>query len=228
MKINPVCRIIIDILDFRMNIYTLRRQAGREEIDYLLLKSLLSDVAYPRDKITRLLQTQALIRVKKGLYVFGVESAKKPFSTELLANLIYGPSAISLHYALSFYGIIPERVYTITSITNKRNKQFSTPVGEFSYRYLSSLKYAIGIARLSIDAERHVFIATPEKALADLLLLSCPKKSIKNIQELKHYLLNDQRMEEKQLKSLNIPLLRAIADVYQSLGVNLLVEYVTE
>ena len=123
---------MIDILVIIMNNTTLRKQAGREEIDYLLLKSLLSNVTCPRDKITRLLKNDTLIRVKKGLYVFGPSAAQQPFSKELLANLIYGPSAISLEYALSFYGFIPESTFTLTCITNKRNKFFSTPVGAFS------------------------------------------------------------------------------------------------
>lgn len=207
-----------------MNIYTLRKKAGQEEIDYLLLKSLLSDTRHPRDKITRLLKNHALIRVKKGLYVFGPQVTQKPFSTELLANLIYGPSTISLEYALSFYGFIPERVYKITSITNKRNKHFSTPVGEFSYRYLSPLKYPIGIARLSIDG-KYIFIATPEKALADVLLFSPIKKEINNIQQLEDYLLEDQRMDETKLKTLNIKLFQEIAATYQSPIINLLINY---
>src|SRR5205085_9208942 len=103
--------------------------AQREEIDYQFLLSLLLEYARPREKISAWLKSGELIRVKKGLYIFGPQVAQGPYSPEVLANLIYGPSAISLNYALSFYGLIPERVTTITSITNKRNKQFSTAVG---------------------------------------------------------------------------------------------------
>ena len=61
---------------------------------------------------------------KKGLYIFGKSVALQPYSKEVLANLIYGPSAISLSYALSYYGLIPERVHIVTSITNNRIKTF--------------------------------------------------------------------------------------------------------
>lgn len=208
-----------------MNIATLRKQTGQEEIDYLLLKSLLSDIACPRDKITRLLKMGALIRVKKGLYIFGEEASQRPFSKERLANLIYGPSAISLEYALSFYGLIPESTFTITSITNKRNKHFSTPVGEFSYRYLSFKKYAIGLTRLSLQADQHILIATPEKALADLLLHSPLQKEISTRQQVEHYLLEDLRLDESRLKTFNLSLLEHIAIAYRSPLVHLLLGY---
>lgn len=50
--------------------------------------------------MTALLRKKAIIRVKKGLYVFGPEVRRRPFSLEVLANTIYGPSYISLQYAL--------------------------------------------------------------------------------------------------------------------------------
>src|SRR5262245_31791812 len=119
-----------------MIIDEIRKSVVNEEIDYLLLTSLLKQYKRPRDKITQLLKSGALIRVKKGLYIFGSRYAKKPYILETLANLIYGPSYISLEYALAFYGMIPERVEVLTSVTNKRDKIFKTPVGLFTYRYL--------------------------------------------------------------------------------------------
>src|SRR5436190_9717139 len=98
-----------------MRINLLRKLAEKEIIDYTFLISVLSNYASPRDKITAWLKSGDLIRVKKGLYVFGKDVALTPFSHEVLANLIYGPSAISLSYALAFYGLIPERVTTVTS-----------------------------------------------------------------------------------------------------------------
>src|SRR3990167_4009219 len=114
-----------------MKIEALRKLAGGEEIDYQFLMSALQDYAQPRDKVSQWLKTGELVRVKKGLYVFGKTVAETAYSQEVLANLIYGPSAISLSYALSFYGLIPERVPVITSITNNRIKSFATSIGTF-------------------------------------------------------------------------------------------------
>jgi predicted transcriptional regulator of viral defense system len=210
-----------------MNAYQLYAQANREVVDYLFLKSALAELAYPRDKITELLRAHALVRVKKGLYVFGPDIAREPYHLETLANLIYGPSAISLEYALAFYGFIPERVATITSVTNKRNKYFSTPVGEFSYRYLHPDKYAVGLNRVLLNEKYPILIATPEKALADVLVLSTPKK-LKNLTQLETYLLQDLRMDTEQLALLNLEGMQEIASVYHHANINLMLEYMVQ
>jgi hypothetical protein len=62
-----------------------------------------------------------------------------------IANPLYGPSYISLEYALSYYGLIPERVESITSVTTKRSKKFITPLGSFSYEHIPLKAYPIGI-----------------------------------------------------------------------------------
>lgn len=86
----------------------IRKLTPNEEVDYLFMKYALQDYAQPRAKITMLLRSKQLIRVKKGLYVLDGKNPHKPFVKETLANLIYGPSYISLEYALAFYGFIPE------------------------------------------------------------------------------------------------------------------------
>jgi predicted transcriptional regulator of viral defense system len=92
----------------------IRAKIHGEIFDYQVLLDTLSGYRKPRDKITRLLAAGAIVRIKKGLYCFGDPFRKEPISREHLANLIYGPSYISIDYALSYYGLIPERVETIT------------------------------------------------------------------------------------------------------------------
>ena len=125
-----------------MRIEALRKMAGKEEVDYQFIVSALKEYARPRDKISTWLKSGELVRVKKGLYIFGKTVALQPYSKEVLANLIYGPSAISLTYALGYYGLIPEKVSTITNITTNRIKSFTTCVGTFQYYRLHPNKYA--------------------------------------------------------------------------------------
>jgi hypothetical protein len=66
-----------------------------------------------------LLRRKDIIRVKKGLYIFGETYARRPFSREVLANVIYGPSYVSLDYALHYHGLIPERVEAVISIPGR-------------------------------------------------------------------------------------------------------------
>ncbi len=208
-----------------MNGLELRKAVLNEEIDYVQLKSLL-DYEQPRSKIKRFLQEGTLIRVKKGLYVFGPKVALHPYSKETLANLIYGPSAISLEYALGFYGMIPERVESVTSITPLRNKNFYTPVGHFSYRYLAPSKYVPGLTQFTLDKTHTFFIATPEKALADLLILTRPQIKLNNIAELSDFLFNSLRINEEKLFQLNTELLYEISLCYGKKSCHLLYQFV--
>ena len=113
-------------------------------IDYSYLVHLLKDYNSPRDKISRMIKKREIIQLKKGLYVLSPKFGD-PVNLKVLANLVYGPSYISLEYALSYWGLIPEKVEEITSMTNKRNKIFETPVGTFSYKFLHTSKFYTGI-----------------------------------------------------------------------------------
>lgn len=205
-----------------MNIHELYNLVGeREEIDYLTIKHFLRDYAQPREKIQTWLRNKELIRVKKGLYVFGAKVSRGSYCIEVLANLIYGPSAISLEYALSYYNLIPERVNLVTCITPNRNKMFSTPIGAFQYNYLSILKYPAGILQIAITKIHNVLMASPEKALSDMLILRAPRFS--TIDKLKIYLLEDLRIYEKGLYNFN--LLQEISHSYNNHNVLLLLNF---
>jgi hypothetical protein len=209
-----------------MNLELVRKIAGREEIDYQFLLSILNEYAHPRDKISGWLQSGDLIRVKKGLYIFGQRLAQTAYSLELLANLIYGPSAISLSYALSFYGLIPERVTTITSITNKRNKSFSTPIGEFTYQYIHPLKYPVEIELIESSNANHFLIASPEKALCDHIYLTDKHIPLLTMNELERYLFHDLRIDESALRKFRITRLNQISTSYQDIRLALLTDFI--
>ncbi|HEX4045359.1 MAG TPA: hypothetical protein VHZ76_06825 [Gammaproteobacteria bacterium] len=208
-----------------MKIETVRKIAGREEIDYQFLISMLAEYACPRDKITEWLKSGDLIRIKKGLYIFGPEIASTPYSLEVLSNLIYGPSAISLQYALAYYGFIPERVTVVTSITNKRNKSFVTPVGKFTYRYLSPTKYPVEIM-LADHKQKKFLIASPEKALCDHIYLTDKRIKLNSLDDIDKYLLYDLRIEETALQSLHPKKLSMISKIYQDERLDLLANYI--
>ena len=181
------CAIIIS--EDRRMIEDLRKIVPNEEFDYQILLDTLKEYGHPRDKITALLKRKDIIRVKKGIYIFGERYARRPFSREVLANIILGPSYVSLDYALHYYGLIPERVETVTSVTSGRNRRFSTPVGLFTYRVIPRSAYPVGIDQVEIEGRRF-FIATPEKALCDKLYDS-RGTVIRSRVVLKEYLLHE-------------------------------------
>ncbi len=191
----------------------LRSMVVAEEFDYPLLMRCLQGYSKPRDRVTKWLKAGVIIRVKKGLYVFGEKYRRGPICLSSLANLIYGPSYISKEYALSLYGLIPERVELVTSMTTQKTKTFSTPVGNFAYTHLNVAKYIPGIYLKEIDEAHVCLIASPEKALADLI---ATQKSIASQPELKEHLLENLRIDEEGLYKLHLPRLKTIATAYQN------------
>jgi predicted transcriptional regulator of viral defense system len=187
------------------------------EIDYVYLLSLLSQYKHPRGKINQLLKSGVLQRVKKGVYI----RPSGPYSKMVLANMIYGPSYVSQESALSHYGLIPERVYTVTSMTSGRKKLFRTPVGEFSYDPLPTAHFAVGIRREALDARRGFLIATPEKALCDRMRMVT---GIENRESLQEYLEADLRLDESWTQQLSITRLREISRVTKAAEISLLIQ----
>jgi hypothetical protein len=202
----------------------IRRQIPQEEFDYQTLLHCLKDYERPRDKIRSLLKGKAIIRVKKGLYVFGPDYNRGPFSRELLANLIYGPSYVSLDYALSYYGLIPERVETVTSVTCGKNRVFSTPIGRFTYWSIPLDSYRVGIDLIQLGEKRSFLMATPEKALVDKV---CRNRSsdIRRPEEFETYLLGHLRIDPGELLRLDPKRLKEIAQHWRSRKIQLLATF---
>ena len=140
----------------------LRRRIEGEEFDYQVLLDSLKGYERPRDKITSLIRQDAIVRVKKGIYLFGQKYARRPFSREILANMIYGPSCVSLDYALHYHGLIPEGVEAVTSVTSGRGRRFSTPVGLFIYRTVPMGAYSVGIDQVQLEGGRSFLMAVPK------------------------------------------------------------------
>jgi hypothetical protein len=206
-------------------IQELRQRVQGEEFDYQVLTDLLRDYDRPRDKIRSLLNQKAIIRVKKGLYVFGPTYSRRPFSREILANLIYGPSYVSLQYALGYHGLIPERVETVTSVTSGRGRSFHTPVGAFSYRQIRGEAYPVGIDRIELKDGRSFLIAVPEKALADTLHADRGTE-IRSQSAMREYLSQHLRIDLSILKGWHAERLSAMAARYRSRKIKILADTV--
>lgn len=104
-------------------------------------------------------------KLRNGLYAL---EEKRP-SVYFVANKLYRPSYVSLETALSYYGIIPETVYSVTSITSKSTQEFDTLGMSFTYTRIKQAAFQGYITKKEND--QSYFIAEPEKALADYLYL---------------------------------------------------------
>ncbi|MCP4575484.1 MAG: hypothetical protein GY846_04280 [Deltaproteobacteria bacterium] len=205
----------------------IRKKISQEEFDYQTLLVCLKNYARPRDKITSLIKKGSIIRIKKGLYIFGEAYRRRPYSLEILANLIYGPSYISLDFALAYYGMIPERVEAMTSVTTGRSHSFATPVGLFTYRHISLKAFPIGMNRIEMDENLAFLVATPEKALADKLNAD-QNTGIQSGKGLVRYLTDDLRIDISTLKTLDAESLAEMGRRYGSRKIRLLSELVRD
>ncbi len=204
----------------------LYKNLGREEFDYPLLVTALTRLGYaaPAKKIHDLMKAGVLLGVKKGLYTFSPDYARAPICKETLANLIYGPSCISLEYALAYYGLIPERVTVLTSVTPKRDKRFETPLGVFTYRYLAKEKYREEIDLVSMDSKHAVFIASLEKSFCDTVVLN-KNSDFKNRDEARQFLFEDLRIDPQNLKRFNLLTLHQLNRIYKSKNMDMILAF---
>ena len=201
-----------------------RKAIPYEEVDTATLRQALSRYSSPDDKIGDMVSRGELIRVRKGLYAVAPGYRQSPLSLEILANTLYGPSYLSLEYALSWYGMIPERVSELTSVCLGRSRIFTTEVGNFSYCSIKKTAYTEGYDLTAIPDGRSYLMATREKALVDLVenRRSVPIRSRK---EMGVRLLEDLRIDEFALLELNVEQAARYASCYGSVKTRLLVNF---
>jgi len=181
------------------------------EFNHLALAANLKDYKYPKDRITRLLKSGEIIQIRKGIYVLGSKDRNGVLSKEILANWIYGPSYISLEYALSYYNLIPERVEMITSVSPKRKKIFKTKIGDFIYFTLKANYYNFGYTTVKLNDGRNFLIATPEKAIADKIYF---ENGVRTPKEILEFFTENMRIELNDLKNLNYAFLNSIVSKF--------------
>lgn len=192
------------------------QQLGDTPVDTTVLATLFSDIKAVNKKVAELERTEQLIRLKRGLFVVAPQVSGKPLSIEAIANSLYGPSYISMHTALRFYGLIPERVYTIQSITTKHSRTFQNLLGRFTYTQTPVEAFSIGLTR-QVEGNAAFIIATPEKALCDLIAFT-PGLTLRYKREAATFLEDDLRLDPLDFARFNPEILRAYARVGKKAG----------
>jgi predicted transcriptional regulator of viral defense system len=127
----------------------------------------------------------------------------------LVANLIYSPSYVSLHTALSWYNLIPEMIATTTSVTTLKTNKFSTPLGSFDYHSMKPELFGFGYVLENMDSSgnktsRKIMVATAQKAILDFFYINSYYNTEKEIENL--------RLNETELANIINP------EFYQYLG----------
>lgn len=175
------------------------------------LASLYPDIKAGGHKVRSLERHRLLLRIKKGLYVVSPSVTRVPLSPELIANHVYAPSYVSMHSALRYYGLIPEAVYSVQSMTVKHTRCFDTPLGRFDYTCVSRDAFPIGVT--IVNKQTYTFLmATPEKALCDLIACA-PKVNLRYLKDVERFLCEDLRMDMDDFLKMDVSVFERYAEV---------------
>lgn len=189
---------------------------GNIPVSTSVISSLFSEIKAGNQKVRNLELSGKVIRLKKGLYVVDPSVSRVALSTELIANHIYAPSYVSMSSALRYYGLIPETVYTIQSMTIKHSRSFETPIGRFDYTFMNREAFHIGIT--SINKQSYAFLmATPEKALCDLIANS-PQVNLRYAKDVEVYLEEYIRMDIDDFRNMDISIFEHYVEVGKKAG----------
>ena len=147
---------------------------------------------FDRNNFVRWTKKGLLIRLRQGYYTFP-EYKSQPDYTLYFANRIYRPSYISLHTALAFYGLIPEAVVQVTSVTSLKTASFENEFAAYDYRTVQQ-ELIFGYVQKPMADGKTLLLAQPEKALLDLLYLYPFYTSEQDMEELR---LDEDFLEEE-------------------------------
>ena len=165
--------------------------------------SLYPDVKSANRKVANLEKAGRIIRLKRGLYVVAPKESGLLLSLNLIGNVLYGPSYVSMLTALREYGLIPERVEVVESMTTHLTVSFQNDVGRF--------EYPIGITQREEEGVSYL-IATPEKALCDYIITT-PRLPLRFLKDTYIFLEEDLRLDMDAFKEMNIDIFRQCAAV---------------
>lgn len=184
-----------------------------------ILRNQYSTYLNPLDKIKRDTQNGVIFRLTRGVY-----ETDRNIDPCFLASSILSPSYLSFDWALSYYGLIPEKVVAITSasLNIRKNKTFINVFGRFEYSDIPSIVFSEGLTYLE-NGDYIVKIATKEKAICDSL---SKWRVVKNISELKELLFIDKRIDEEKFSKSDFGLMSRLASLYHKTNLDLLIKLI--
>ena len=158
----------------------------RQALDSSLIFSLedinRSCPGFSYRQLNRWQQRGKIENVRRGYYRF-TDQRLSDYMLFAIANRIYSPSYVSLESALNIYNLIPEGVFTTTSVAPKKTARFQTPVGYFNYRQLSSQLFW-GWQTTEFQ-QQPVRLADPEKSILDYLYFKPHLKTAADFESLR-------------------------------------------
>lgn len=121
-------------------------------------------------QLSRWTKAGRLYQIRRGLYALAPPYQKVKPDPFLIANRMVRASYVSCQSALEFRGLIPEHTPVVVSITMTRPGHWATPFGVFEFRHIKKELFS-GYRLSELGGGQKAFVATPEKALLDLVYL---------------------------------------------------------
>ena len=166
--------------------------------DDSVVRNLFPDASEGAKKLLvhRALKHGEVLRLKPGLYCLAPEYRKSDAHPFVVAAMLHSPSHVSLESALAYHGLIPEAVYTVSSVTSLRSRVFDTPLGRFSFQRVPAVNPRAGVEAIEVARDSWAFVATPPRAIADLIYL---RKNVCWESDGFAFLTESMRIEEEDL-----------------------------
>ncbi len=140
--------------------------------------------AHVRRQLDRWVKSERVIRLRRGVYLLSDLYSKTSAHPFAVANALKKASYVSLQSALAHHGMIPEYVPVTTSVTTGRPEELSTPIGRFQFRHVR-IPLLFGFGETEIARDQMALLASPEKALVDLLYLTPHSDRVEYLWELR-------------------------------------------
>ena len=150
-----------------------------------------------RRQLSRWTRAGQLYQLRRGLYALAPPFQKVKPHPFVIANRLVRASYVSCQSALAHYGMIPEHVPVITSVTTARPTRWETALGVYEFRHIRADRLR-GYRLIDLGAEQRAFVATPEKALLDLIYLQPGGDSLTYLRELRLQRLDALKADELQ------------------------------
>jgi len=149
----------------------------------LLRAGNISD-AQVRLQLARWTTAGRIIQLRRGVYMLAPPYRKIEPHPFLIANHLRKNAYVSLQSALAYHSLIPEYVPVVTSVTAARPEQVKTPIGVFIFKHMK-MELLFGYQEVEVSRNQHAFVATPEKALLDLIYLNSGAEQATYLRELR-------------------------------------------
>jgi hypothetical protein len=167
--------------------------------DETVIRNLFADRSEAARKVLvhRAVAAGEIIRLRPGLFLLAPEIRKTHPHPFVVAAVLHSPSHVSLESALAHHGLIPEAVRQVSSVTSLRGRVFRTPIGVFSFVRVPAMNPRAGVQAIKIDGRSWAFVASPLRAIADLVYT---RKDVSWEKDGLAFLTDSMRMERDDLE----------------------------